>query len=425
MNTSVMNTTAIRSQFPILSREVHGVPLVYLDNAATTQKPLSVLAAIGEYYTQHNANVHRGVHTLSDESTQIWSESRRTIARFFGASSDQLIATRNTTEAVNSLVYGWGEQHVSAGDVIAVGLAEHHSHFVPWQELARRKGAEFVVLPSGEDGRLDRELVSGFLHPLRERLKVVAVTHISNVLGVVDSLFIGDLLSEWGIRDQVWVSLDAAQSAARLPLDIEALPVDSLAFSGHKLYGPMGIGGLVVRRSRLPELQPVLFGGGMITEVSATRTTFAEEFEDRFTAGTPDVASLAGLAAAIEFVQGIGLEKIQTHEEELTGYALERLAEVPEIEIVGPKTPRDEHGNLIRLGSVAWLYKGVHAHDVAQILDRSGIAVRSGHHCAMPLHSARGWPATTRASFAVYNCKKDIDVLVAALREVKKIMFRV
>jgi len=416
-----MNIDAVRSQFPILSREVHGHPLAYLDNAATTQKPLSVLAAIGEYYTQHNANVHRGVHTLADESTQIWAESRNTITAFFGAAPDQFIATRNTTEAVNSLVYGWGEQHISAGDVIAVGLAEHHSHLVPWQQLALRKKAELVVLPCTDDGRLDPTLVAGFLHPYRDRLKVVALTHISNVLGVVDSLFIGDLLAEWGIRQQVWVSLDAAQSAARLPLDIEDLPVDSLVFSGHKLYGPMGIGGLIVRRSRLAELQPVLFGGGMIAEVSATRTTFAEDTEERFTAGTPDVASLAGLAAAIQFVQEIGLGQIQEHEEELTAYALERLSEVPQVEIVGPKSTRDEQGNLIRLGSVAWLYRGVHAHDVAQILDRSGIAVRSGHHCAMPLHSARGWPATTRASFGVYNTKEEIDRLVIALHEVQKV----
>lgn len=420
-----MNTDSIRSQFPILSREVHGHLLAYLDNAATTQKPLAVLSAIGEYYSKHNANVHRGVHTLSDESTQIWADSRRTIAEFFGAGADQFIATRNTTEAVNLLVSGWGEQHISAGDVIAVGLAEHHSHFVPWQQLALRKNAELVVLPCTDDGRLDPELVAGFLHPYRDRLKVVALTHISNVLGVVDSLFIGDLLSEWGIRQQVWVSLDTAQSAARLPLDIEAMPVDSLVFSGHKLYGPMGIGGLIMRRSRLSELQPVLFGGGMIAEVSVARTTFAEDLEERFTAGTPDVASLAGLAAAIRFVREIGLGQIQEHEEELTAYALERLAEIPQVEIVGPRQTRDAEGNLIRLGSVAWLYKGVHAHDVAQILDRSGIAVRSGHHCAMPLHTAHDWPATTRASFAVYNTKKEIDRLVAALREVQNTMFRV
>lgn len=238
-------------------------------------------------------------------------------------------------------------------------------------------------------------------------------------------MFVGELLQQWGIREQVWVSLDAAQSAARLPLDIESMPVDSLVFSGHKLYGPMGIGGLIVRRSRLSELQPVLFGGGMIAEVSATRTTFAEDAEDRFTAGTPDVASLAGLAAAIKFVQEIGITKIQQHEEELTAYALERLASVDQVEVVGPRHTRDGQGNLVRLGSVAWLYKGVHAHDVAQILDRSGIAVRSGHHCAMPLHSAHEWQATTRASFAVYNTREEIDRLIEALEEVKKIMIRV
>lgn len=416
-----MNSEEIRSQFPILSRQVNGHPLVYLDNAATTQKPLPVLDAIGEYYTQHNANVHRGVHTLSDESTQIWSDSRRTIARFFGATSEQFIATRNTTEAINTLVYGWAEQHVSSGDVIAVGLAEHHSHFVPWQQLAKRKQAEFVVLPCSEDGILDEEQVSAFLHPHRDRLKVVALTHISNVLGVVDRLFIGQLLRDWGIREQVWVSLDAAQSAARLALDIEKIDVDSFAFSGHKLYGPMGIGGLIVKRERLSELQPVLFGGGMIAEVSASHTSFSEDPEDRFTAGTPDVASLAGLAAAIDFIEELGLNQIQKHEEELTSFALERLAELPQVEIVGPRQTRNSQGELVRLGSVAWLYKGVHAHDVAQVLDRYGVAVRSGHHCAMPLHTVRSWPATTRASFAAYNTFAEIGRLFEALESVKNV----
>jgi cysteine desulfurase/selenocysteine lyase len=418
---NAFSTQEIREKFPILSREIHGRPLVYLDNAATTHKPQQVLDAIAAYYSQHNANVHRGLHTLSDESTQIWSDSRRTIADFFGAEPSQFIATRNTTEALNTLVYGWGEQHISAGDVIAVGLAEHHSHFVPWQQLAHRKQAEFLVLPSGEDGVLDPEQVSAFLHPYRERLKVVALTHISNVLGVVDPLFIGSFLRDWGIREQVWVSLDAAQSAARLPLNISTMDVDSLAFSGHKLYGPMGIGGLIVAKGRLAELQPILLGGGMIGEVSVSQTSFAEDLEDRFTAGTPDVASLAGLAAAIKFVEESGIRQIQQHEEELTQYALQRLAELPQLQIVGPTQTRNAAGELVRLGSVAWLYEGVHAHDVAQILDRSGVAVRSGHHCAMPLHSLREWPATTRASFAVYNTKEEIDVLIEALREVKTV----
>lgn len=418
---SAINSEEIRSQFPILSRQVNGHNLVYLDNAATTQKPQMVLDAIAEYYTQHNANVHRGVHTLSDESTQIWGDSRRKIASFFGATPDQFIATRNTTEAINTLVYGWGEQHIGPGDVIAVGLAEHHSHFVPWQQLAQRKQAEFVVLPCDEDGVLVREDVAAFLHPHRDRLKVVALTHISNVLGVVDPLFVGELLQEWGVREQVWVSLDAAQSAARLLLDIKDLSVDSLAFSGHKLYGPMGIGGLVVKRERMAELQPVLFGGGMIGEVSASRTTFAEDLQDRFTAGTPDVASLAGLAAAIEFVQEIGLAQIQQHEEELTQYALEKLAELPQVQIVGPSRVRNEHGELQRFGSVAWLYEGVHAHDVAQILDRFGVAVRSGHHCAMPLHTLREWPSTSRASFAIYNTLEEVDRLIDGVKAVKDV----
>lgn len=417
----MQNLESIRSQFPILAREVHGQPLVYLDNAATTQKPQVVLDAIGEYYAQHNANVHRGVHTLSDESTRIWSDSRRTIAEFFGAEPEQFIATRNTTEALNTLVYGWGEQHIAAGDVIAVGLAEHHSHFVPWQELARRKQAEFVVVPSGTDGVMDPDQVAGFLHPYRERLKVVALTHISNVLGVVDPLFVADLLNEWGVRDQVWISLDAAQSAARLPLVLPDLPVDSLAFSGHKMYGPMGIGGLLVQQHRLPELQPVLFGGGMIDEVTVGHTTFADDLQDRFTAGTPDVASLAGLAAAASFLREIGLSEIQRHEEELTQYALERLEEIPQVQIVGPRSVRNERGDLQRLGSVAWLYEGVHAHDVAQILDRAGVAVRSGHHCAMPLHTLNNWPATTRASFALYNTREEVDALVEALRGVENV----
>jgi cysteine desulfurase/selenocysteine lyase len=411
----------IRSQFPILATKIHDKPLVYLDNAATTQKPQAVIDAISNYYQHSNANVHRGVHTLSDMSTQAWLEARRQVAEFFGAQSEELIITRKTTEALNLAARGW-EEHVQAGDVIATTMMEHHSNFVPWQELAKRRGAQFLVLPVEPDGTLDLAKVKTQLSAQINQLKVLAITQVSNTLGTINP--VAELIS-WlaatGRREQILVVVDAAQSAPHLPINFAEMGADMLAFSGHKIYGPMGVGGLFVKLDHLSEFSPVLFGGGMIEQVTVTNTTFAEDPIDRYTAGTPDVASLIGLAAAVQWMQDWGWAAIQQHEAELVDYAWEQLSTIPEVQLVGPVPMKNGQGQ--RVGSVAFLYQEVHAHDVAQVLDRYGVAVRSGHHCTSPLHTTMGWAATTRASFGVYNTKAEIDELAAALRSVHKVFY--
>ncbi len=409
----------IRQQFPLLSRQVNGKPLVYLDNAATTQKPQVVLDALLDYYCHHNANVHRGIHTLGDESTKIYHESREKIASFFGAQAEEFVAMRNTTEAVNILAQLWKEQ-ARAGDVVVISPLEHHSHLVPWQRLARAARADLYILPLEDNGCIHWERAKHELQPLAQKIRLVALTHISNTLGTVnDPTILVDWLKEWGVRENVRFSLDCAQSAGRLPLDFRRLGVDAIVFSGHKLYGPMGIGGLIMRKEELSRLEPVLWGGGMIHSVSFQESTAAEELEDRFAAGTPDVASLFGLARALDWLSGLGMPQVRDHDADLVAYAYEKLRSLPGIEVVGP-APRDARGAIQRLGSVAFLVEGVHAHDVAQILDRYGVAVRSGHHCTMPLHTQEKWIATVRASFAVYSTEDDVDAFVYGLQQLKK-----
>lgn len=415
----------LRQQFPILHKTIHGQPLVYFDNSATTQKPQAVLDAIVEYYSNFNANIHRGVHQLAEESTDIWERSREKVAGFFGATAEELIVTRNTTEALNLLTMGWGERNIGEDDVIFVSVSEHHSNFVPWQQLAQRCGAQFYTFPLTPDGKLDLDAAQELLHRHRQRVRVVSLQHASNTLGsLMDIDGVAQILRDLKIRDQVLLSVDAAQSAAHRPIDFHQWGIDALSFSGHKMYGPMGLGGLLVKRSRLQEMNPILFGGGMINTVMVDETTFAEDIQDRFTAGTPDVASLYGLAAAVEFLQEIGWETITKHEEELTQYALDELQKLPEITIAGPTQVYDDQGKVQRVGAISFLYEHVHAHDVAQILDRHGVAVRSGQHCTMPLHLSQGWMATTRASFGIYNTQAEVDVMLEALQDVKKVFRR-
>ncbi len=408
----------IHQQFSILQRRIHEHALTYLDNAATTQKPERVIDAISNYYRTHNANVHRGVHTLSDESTVLYEQARHHIATFFGATSEQLIITRNSTEAMNLLVEMWAK-FLRPGDVIAVTMQEHHSTLVPWQMVAQRTGCEFLVVPMAESSAWPLPAFTELLQAKKDRLRVVATAAVSNVTGVVAPLEkINAQLREWGVRQNVLFAVDAAQSAAHLPSRLDRWPVDALTFSGHKMYGPMGVGGLVVSERVAKEIAPVLYGGGMIDQVREQETSFHEDFSERFTAGTPDVASLVGLQAAIEFLEEIGWSELQAHEHNLVRYAYEALGQLPQIQLIGPVVTEELDS---RVGSVAWTYDGVHAHDVAQILDRSGVAVRSGHHCTMPLHAAEEWVATTRASFAVYNTRADVDRLVTALSQVQNV----
>jgi len=413
MSVTTFNPQKIQKDFPILQRKIHSDKrLVYLDNAATSQKPRAVIAAISNYYEQHNANVHRGVHQLGDESTKLFHESRHTIAEFFGAEPTEFIAVRNTTEAINQIAYTWGEKHVAAGDTILTTEMEHHSNIVPWQELAKRKGVRLEFANVNDEGKIDLQNLAQQL--AAKKITLLAVTHISNTLGTRNPVEkIVELVRKTSPSTKILI--DGAQAAPHIPVDFHKLNVDFYVVSAHKMLGPMGIGGLFVRQKILETLPPFLFGGGMINEVTKEKTTYAEDLEERFTAGTPDVAGLVGWAAACEYLRTIGMEKLAEYDYDLVAYVLEKLHEFPQIKIVGPLSAND------RIGSVAFIYDGVHAHDVGQILDSEGVAVRSGHHCTMPLHTKFHWQATVRVSFQLYNTREDIDAFVNALRKVEKI----
>ena len=437
----MLDSITLKQDFPILSRQVKNKPLVYLDNAATSQKPRQVIDAISDYYKNHNANVHRGVHTLSDESTGLWEKSRATIAHFLGADPEELIIARNTTEAINGVAYGWADYNLGKGDVILATLLDHHANIVTWQEVCKRTGAKLEFVSLHNDGKLDLDDLEVKLKKFSPKL--VALPHVSNTLGVVvDIPQVVVLVKKHtkGSGKKTRILVDAAQSVPHMPVDFHELDVDFLAFSGHKMLGPMGVGGLLVRKELLQEksgkkpgykksaeMRPWLFGGGMISAVRTDSADYNPEITDRFTAGTPDVASVVGLAAACEYLDKIGMKNVLEHDLDLVGYAVEELQKIPEVKIVGPvpnsesqtTSYKSQTTNPQRVGAVTFLYKGVHAHDVAQVLDNEGVAVRSGHHCTMPLHTHYGWQATVRASFQVYNSQEDVDVLVRALKKMK------
>ncbi len=409
----------IVQDFPILHQKVHGDKrLIYLDSGATSQKPKQVIEAISEYYLNDNANVHRGVHVLSDRSTQVWEESRATIANFFGAFPEELIITRNTTEASNGIAYGW-EHNLQSGDVLVSTMMEHHANLVVWQELAKRTGAILKVVNLKNKAELDLDHLTEILK--QGKVKLVAFNHVSNSLGTVNPVAeIVKLVKKHagGARTVV----DAAQSAPHLPINFHQLKVDFLIFSGHKMLAPMGVGGLLVRKELMvnEEFKPWLFGGGMIDQVHAETASYSPDLADRFTAGTPDVASTRGLAVACEYLSNLDMTEVMKHDFELVTYAYDKLSQIPGVTVVGLK-PELVNGLPNRSGSVTFIHQTAHPHDLAQILDSEGVAVRSGHHCTMPLHLACDWQATTRASFNVYSTKKDIDILVAAFAKVNKI----
>ena len=455
----MLDPQKIKNDFPILQRKIHGRKLVYLDNAATSQKPQVVIDAISEFYSTANANVHRGVHTLADESTHLLQESREKIARFFGASNQELILVRNTTEAINGVAYGWALDSVGEGDVILTTIMEHHSNIVPWQEVCQRVGARLEFIPVTKAGRLDLAWLRRKMKDERWRvkLKLVALAHVSNALGTINPVAeIVNLIKSTIHNSQCRILIDGAQAAPHMKIDFHRLGVDFYAFSGHKMLGPMGIGGLLVRKEILEngKMKPWFFGGGMIRSVAVDKTEFAADLIDKFTPGTPDVASAVGLAAAGEYLSSLGMSAVEAHDRELVNYALERLGEIEGVRIVGPviknerikikdedkdkrrktklETNFKRNSNikvqsskvLDRIGSVAFLFDDIHPHDVAQVLDSEGIAVRSGHHCCMPLHEQFNWPGTIRASFNVYNTQEDIDRLVEGLEKVREV-FRV
>ena len=406
---SAFDTAKIRADFPILSREVRpGVPLVYLDSTATAQKPAVVIEAMERYYRNSNANIHRGVHTLAEEATGLYESARDRVASFVNANSrKEIIFTRNTTEAINLVANAWGRANIKAGDVIVLTEMEHHSNLVPWQMLAAEKGAIIEIIPVTDDGELN---LSTFDSILQKSPKIVCCTHMSNVLGTINP--IPEIAAKAHAAGAV-VLVDGAQSVPHFAVDVQTLGADFLAFSGHKMCGPTGIGVLWGREALLDAMPPFLGGGDMIRRVYL-REFKAADLPNKFEAGTPAIAEGIGLGAAVDYLLNVGLDRIHQHEQAIIAYALERLEEVPGVKVFGPKAER-------KGGVATFTLAGVHPHDVAQILDRDGIAVRAGHHCAMPLHDRFQIPASARASFYLYNTTDEVDKLINGLYKVKEL----
>jgi cysteine desulfurase / selenocysteine lyase len=406
-----IDVTRVRADFPILQRMVNGHPLIYLDNAATTQKPRQVIDALVDYYTRINANVHRGVHTLSVEATDAYEASRERVARFIGAAdSDEIVFVRNTTEALNLVAVSWGRANLGPGDEILATVLEHHSNLIPWQRVAQDTGARLRLIRLTDDGTIDLDDYRRLLGP---RTRVVAMAHASNVLGTISDL--GEI-AELAHGVGALVVADGAQSVPHLATDVTTLGADFLAFSGHKMLGPTGIGVLWGRRELLEAMPPFLGGGGMIREVWDDRATWAA-LPEKFEAGTPNIADSIAFGAALDYLDALGMSNVRAHEIEVTGYALERLASVPDVAVYGPADPRT------RTGVVSFNLEGVHPHDAGTVLDEAGIAVRAGHHCCQPLHRSLDLAATLRASFYVYNSVDEVDALVDALATARR-MYR-
>jgi cysteine desulfurase / selenocysteine lyase len=397
----------IRKDFPILSQEIHGRPLVYLDNAATTQKPQAVIEALETYYAADNANVHRGVHLLSERATQAYEAARSRIRRFLNAAEDrEIVFVRGTTEAINLVAQTYGRRMVGAGDEILITALEHHSNIVPWQMLCEERGAALRVAPIDDAGEVD---VEAYERLLGTRTRLVAIAHVSNALGTV--LPIARMI-EAAHRQGVPVLIDGAQAAAHMPVDVQALGCDFYAFSGHKIYGPTGIGVLYGRAALLERMPPFQGGGDMIKAVTFEKTVY-NDLPYKFEAGTPDIAGAIGLGAALEYLDGLGRDRAAAYEHELLAYGTERLSGIPGVALIG--TAREKASVL------SFVVEGVHAHDVGTILDREGIAVRAGHHCAMPVMARFGLAATTRASLALYNTREELDALCTGLGKVREI----
>jgi cysteine desulfurase/selenocysteine lyase len=403
---ATLDVHAIRKDFPILTREVYGKPLVYLDNAASTQRPQQVLDAIQHFYTTSNSNVHRGVHLLSQEATELYEGARKTLASFVGASSEEIVFTRGTTEAINLVAFSYGRANVSTGDEIVVTHMEHHANIVPWQLLCQQTGAVLKVAPITDDGALDME---AFTALLGDRTKIVAVTHISNALGTVNPVAeIARLTHAAGAV----LLVDGAQGAPHGTVDVKALGADFYALSGHKMYGPTGIGLLYGRRELLEAMPPWQGGGDMILSVTFEETTY-NEAPFRFEAGTPNIAGAIGLAAAADYLQSLGLDAIAAHEADLLAYGTEVLSAVDGLRLIGT-APK-------KAGVLSFVLDGIHPHDIGTILDREGVAIRTGHHCAQPVMERFGVAATARASLGVYTTREELDALVKALQAVREV----
>ena len=404
---TVADVAAHAADFPILARPVHGRRLVYLDNGATTQKPQAVIDAESRFYSESNANIHRGVHWLSQHSTDLYDRGRERVRGFLNASQvEEIVFTRGTTEAINLVAASWGRSQLKQGDEILLSGMEHHSNIVPWQLVAEQTGAVIKVVPVTDEGELDMAAFSALIN---ERTRFVGVCHVSNALGTVNP--VAEIVRQAHAVGAI-VLVDGAQAVAHQTVDVQALACDFYVFSGHKLYGPTGIGVLYGRKALLDAMPPWQGGGDMILTVSFDGSTFAET-PQKFEAGTPNIAGVVALDAAISYVQGVGLERIAAHESELVRHATEALGQIPGLRFVGQARER--------AGIVSFVMDGIHPHDLGTILDMEGVAIRAGHHCAMPLMTRYGLPGTARASFALYNTHEDVDALVAGLHKARRL----
>lgn len=408
-STEAFDPNILKKDFPVFERKVHGKPLIYLDNAATTQKPQSVIDCIDNYYRNHNSNIHRGVHSLSYESTVMYEDAHKKVADFIGADKwNEIIFTRNATESINLLAYGWGLHSLEEGDEVLITIMEHHSNIVPWQMLRDVKGIKINVLGVDDKGDLRLDDLPKLL---TERTKLVSIIHASNVLGTVNPV---KQITEEAKKVGALVLIDAAQSIPHLPIDVSDIGCDFLVASGHKMLGPTGIGFIYGSQQLLENMEPFMYGGDMIEKVTLEQSTW-NELPWKFEAGTPNIAGGIGLGAAVDYLDKIGLQNILDHEEELLNYALEKMSEHDWIKVYGHKSSTKS------VGVISFNVEGVHPHDVAGMLDEVGIAVRSGHHCAQPLMQELSMDYTARVSFYLYNTKEEIDLCVETLKKVKKI----
>jgi len=398
----------LKKDFPILEKKVHGKRLVYLDSAASSQRPVQMMDAVVDFWKNHNANVARSIHVLADEATEVYENARKNIAGFIGAGEKEIVFVRNTTEAVNVVLRGWGEKFVEGGDGVVTTIMEHHSNFVPWQYLAKKKNAELRVIDIDEEGKLKAEEFDNL-----EGTKIVAVTMASNVLGTINNVKkICRIAKENGAVSVV----DAAQSVPGMPVDVKDLGCDFLMFSGHKMLAPFGVGVLYGRKELLEKTDPFLYGSEMIRKVSPEESVW-NEIPYKFEAGTPAVDSVVGLSAAVDYLRKVGMGNVRKHEVELVKHTMDSLGEIDGIRMHGPKNPED------RAGLVSFTVDGAHPYDIAALLDKDGIAIRSGHHCAMPLHTRLGMPeGTSRASFYIYNSLEDVNMLVDSIKKIKQII---
>jgi cysteine desulfurase/selenocysteine lyase len=406
---TAMNVLKIREDFPILKRQVDGKPLIYFDNAATSQKPSVVIEALVRYYSEYNANIHRGIHKLAEEATLAHEEAREKVAKFINANrTEEIIFTRNATEAINLIAYTWGRANIGPGDKIVLTIMEHHSNIVPWQLLAQERNAQIEFIRIDSEGLLRQDDIKRIID---DRTKLVCVTHASNVLGTINPI---KEITRTAHAHGALVLVDAAQSVPHLRVDAKDMDCDFMAFSGHKMLGPTGIGVLYGKTKHLESMSPFLGGGEMIREVHTTGATW-KDLPYKYEAGTPNIAGAIGLGAAVDYLSKIGMDNVHEHEKEITSYALNKMSQVEGLVIFGPKDVNQ------RVGVVSFNLGDIHAHDLASIMDEDGIAIRSGHHCAQPLMEFLNIPAATRASFYIYNTKEEVDVFINVLEKARKL----